>query len=37
MPAVVIHVAGNAIVDVETAYDELERHVIYNWWRFVLP
>jgi hypothetical protein len=33
-PAVVIEVAGNAIVDVEAAYDDLERLVIDSWRRF---
>jgi hypothetical protein len=37
MPAVVIDVVGDAIVDVEAAYDDLEQHVIDSWWRFVLP
>jgi hypothetical protein len=37
IPAVVIEVAGNAILDVETAYDALERHIIDSWRRFVLP
>jgi hypothetical protein len=36
MPAVVIDVVGDAIVDVEVAYDDLEQHVIDSWWRFVL-
>jgi hypothetical protein len=36
MPAVVIDVVGDAIVDVEVAYDELEQRVIDDWWWFVL-
>jgi hypothetical protein len=37
MPAIIIDVVGDAIVDVEAAYDELEQRVIDDWWRFVLP
>jgi hypothetical protein len=36
-PAIIIDVVGNAVVDVEAAYDDLEQHVIDSWWRFVLP
>jgi hypothetical protein len=36
-PAIIIDVVGDAIVDVETAYDDLEQRVIDDWWRFLLP
>jgi hypothetical protein len=36
-PAIIIDVVGDAIVDVEAAYDELEQRVFDDWWRFVLP
>jgi hypothetical protein len=36
-PAIIIDVVGGAIVDVESAYDELEQRVIDDWWRFLLP
>jgi hypothetical protein len=36
-PAIIIDVVGDAIVDVEAAYDDLEQRVIDDWWRFLSP
>jgi hypothetical protein len=37
MPEVAIDVIGNSIVNIETAYYDLEQRVIGDWWRFMLP
>ncbi len=37
MPAVVIDVIGETIVDTEATFCDLEQHVIDEWWQVASP